>query len=77
MQGDNVTVSVDVKNTGAQRETYTIALQFNGDTVKTQAVTLDSGSSRKVELNLTADTIGEYKVTIDQLTTKLLVMACP
>lgn len=77
VEGDNVTISVKVTNTGKERGTYTVVLKLNGDTVKTQDVTLDGGSSGKVALTVVPEAAGEYKVTIEQLTAKLDVLVCP
>lgn len=73
--GDNVTVVVKVTNTGGQPGTYTLVLKVNGETIKTQDVTLAGGASQQVKLPITAGKIGIYTISIGQLTRKLEVMA--
>jgi uncharacterized protein YfaS (alpha-2-macroglobulin family) len=76
--GDNVTASVEVTNTGTQQGTYTVVLKFNGEIVKTQDVTLDGGTTKKVELIVQPNVVGVYTVTVnDQLPIKFEVAACP
>src|SRR3989338_6207527 len=73
--GDYVIVSVKVTNTGKERGSYTVVLKFNDKTIKTQDIVLDGGASGKAELSVVAELPGEYKVTINQLTGRLEVVA--
>lgn len=74
--GSNMTISFVVTNTGKERGTYTANLKFNDAIVKTQDVTLDSGSSKTVEMAVMTGECGVVKVSLDQLTGKFEVMAC-
>ncbi len=71
--GDDVTVSVKVANTGGQRGTYTVVLKVNGETIKTQDVTLAAGASQVANLTIVAGKVGTYEVTVGNLTGKLVV----
>jgi hypothetical protein len=75
--GDYMKVSVKVTNTGKERGTYTVVIRFDGNTVGTQDVALDGGSSGAVELNLVMIILGEHTVTVDQLTTMMEVVSSP
>lgn len=72
-EGDNVTVSLTLTNTGKQRGTHTVQVKFDGDTVGSIDVTLDGGSSQKVDIIVVPQQPGVYKLTVDQLTGKLTV----
>lgn len=71
---DDVIVIVKVTNTGGQSGTYKVVLKVDGETIKTQDVTLAPGASEGVRLNFAAGPIGKYKVTVGNLTGELVVM---
>ena len=51
-QGDGVTVSAKIENTGDLEATQTVEFQFAGETVATQDVTLGSGVSQTIEFTI-------------------------
>ncbi len=52
-----------------------VVLKVNGDTTKTQDVTLPGGASKDVTFVLNIAEEGDYMITIDRLTRKLVVLS--
>lgn len=52
-QGDTVTVSAEVTNTGDREDTQDVALQLAGDVIQTESVTLGAGDATMVTFDVT------------------------
>lgn len=72
--GGSSTIGVTVTNTGQQPDTYTVALNVNGDITQTQRVTLVGGASQTVTFVFTTFNERDYVLTIDQLQGVLQVL---
>ncbi|MBZ6494062.1 surface glycoprotein [Natrinema longum] len=61
-QGDTITVTANVTNTGAESSTNTVDYTFDGAVVDSTDVTLDAGESTTVEFEYTVDAeAGDYE----------------
>jgi VCBS repeat-containing protein len=65
--GENVNVSVLVKNTGELSGNYQAMLEIDNVTAQTKEVTLDGGMSETVSFSIISDTIGQHEVNIGGL----------
>ncbi|WP_229113685.1 PGF-CTERM sorting domain-containing protein [Halapricum desulfuricans] len=54
-QGDDVTASATIENTGETEATQTVEFRFAGDTLATENVTLDGGESQTVEFTVSTE----------------------
>lgn len=75
--GDEVNISVVVKNTGGESGLRTIDFQVNGNLEGTKEVELKPGGTTTVEFSFTADNTGSYEVTIGDLQGGFEVTASP
>lgn len=71
--GDQVSVTVKVKNTGGSEGVYTAILTVDGATVETKEVAPALGASETVTFSLVKDTPGTYKIGIGGQTSSLTV----
>jgi hypothetical protein len=62
--GDNITISCLVKNTGDESGTYALELKINDTVTETREVTLAAGDNQTVNFEITADSPGDYLVTL-------------
>jgi uncharacterized cupredoxin-like copper-binding protein len=75
--GEEVTVSVTVKNVGGKSGSYTAELLIDGFKVDEETVTLDPGEETTVEFTVTEDTDGTYTVSIGLLSDSFTVETPP
>jgi len=72
--GDEVTVSVIVKNTGEQSGTYSAELKMDGVTKETKAGVLAGGASTTVTFKVSSQIEGTHTVQVGDLTVSFKVM---
>jgi hypothetical protein len=65
--GEEVSITTLVTNTSSLTGSHEVSLTVNDTITETREVTLDGGDSELVTFNLTADTVGEYVVEVDEL----------
>ena len=65
--GEDITISVLVTNTGDLSGSYEIRLLIDGSVTQTKEIALNGGDKQQVSFQVTTDTAGEFKVTIDDL----------
>jgi hypothetical protein len=75
--GEEVTISVLVTNTGDLSGSYEIRLLIDGSVAQTKEIALNGGDKQQVSFKVTADTGGEFKVTIDDLSGSYVAKAPP
>ena len=63
--GEQVTISVEVTNTGEAVGTQTVTLKINSAVEATKDVTISAGASQPVSFTVTRDQEGDYTVDID------------
>jgi len=66
--GEEVTISVEVKNAGEVARTHTLELLVNGEIVSSEPVTLEPGENRIVLFTISEDEPGSYEVSVGGLT---------
>ncbi|MHA1370959.1 MAG: CARDB domain-containing protein [Promethearchaeota archaeon] len=74
VEGEPVTVTVNIENTGEMEGSHTVTLKLDGVETETKEVTLEGGSSTTTLFTLT-EAAGEYTVTVDGLTASFTVTA--
>ncbi|HEY90579.1 MAG TPA: PKD domain-containing protein [Dehalococcoidia bacterium] len=65
--GEDIEISVRVRNTGDLSGTYLLQLDINGEVVQTKQVALDGQGSITVPMIVSAEAAGVYNVIIDDL----------
>ena len=65
--GENVTISVNVANTGELAGTYEVTLKVNDVAVEAKEAEVAGGDSKLVSFSISRDTPGVYQVSIDDL----------
>jgi LPXTG-motif cell wall-anchored protein len=68
-----VTISVNVANTGGTSGDYTVELKVNGVVESTKQITLGAGASQIVSFTIAEDAIGKYQIEIAGLTGEFVV----
>jgi hypothetical protein len=63
-----VTVSVEVKNTGSESGSHTVALKLDGEVEEEKTVTLSPEEAETVSFEVTTSKLGTHSVEIDGLT---------
>ncbi len=63
--GDNVTIIVEVANTGATPGSQTIELWIEGEFEESQEVTLDPGAAESITFTVSREEAGTYRVAVD------------
>jgi len=71
--GDHSTISVDIKNTGAQPGTHEVMLKVNSQVIESKTVALDPGESTTVSFSYAPSREGTYTIEVDGLTGFLVV----
>ncbi len=71
--GEDVTVTVDVTNTGTAAGDKDVGLMINGTTVSSQSVSLDTGESSTLTFTVSEDEAGTYQVQIGSSTASFTV----
>lgn len=74
--GDNVTMSLDIRNIDSQSFTYIVTMQI-GELTLLVDVELGSYDSTKVSRTLTMDMVGVFNVTVDGMSGSFTVKAPP
>lgn len=74
--GDSVTISIDITNPNDQSITYLVIMQIGTLTVPVE-VELEPSESKTVSHTITPDAVGEYIVTVDELTGSFTVSHSP
>jgi hypothetical protein len=62
---ENVTITIDVTNTGETEGTYTVVLRINGVVEDTQSITLEGGETGQVAFTISKDEVGDYAIDIN------------
>ncbi len=75
MNGEVVTITADVVNTGDVEGSYTAVLKINGIVETSQEVTLDADASQQVSFSITRNVADTYTVDINGLTDSFTVRA--
>ncbi len=71
--GQNVEISVIVKNTGQSAGSYEVKLNVNGTVIETKNVMLDGGEEQNLMFTLSADEAGEKLIDVNGLTGQFIV----
>jgi parallel beta-helix repeat protein len=71
--GQEVSISITVKNTGDLAGTYTVTLQVNGIVESTENVTLAGGATKLVVFTVTRNAEGTYSIGVGVLTGTFVV----
>ena len=81
--GQSVVVTFNVTNTGAEQGIYTAVLRVDPETqqpgevyttqTKSQDVTLAGGTSQQVTIEITAGTVGTYKISVGDISKMMVV----
>lgn len=72
--GEEVTVSVEVKNVGSASGTYRATLVINGEKAQEKEVKLEPGETRTVTFVIVENANGTYTIEVDKLTKSLKVL---
>jgi len=72
-----VTISVNVSNTGGTSGDYTVELKVNGVVESTKQITLGAGANQIVSFTVAEDAIGKYQIEIASLTGEFVVAGPP
>ncbi len=72
-EGEAVSVSITVFNSGELEGEYEVVLKLNGEVFESQLVTLAGGSSKLVTFNITSGSPDDYSVDINGLTGSFVV----
>jgi len=75
--GEEVIVSVAVRNVGEAAGTYTVSLWIDGVKEKTKTVSLAGGESKNVFFTIIKKTVGDHTVRIDGLEAKFKIVKAP
>jgi hypothetical protein len=75
--GEEVTISVDIFNTGDAPGTYEVALNIGDAAVDSEEVTLDGGTSQMVTFIVSRDIAATYSVGISSLSGSFVVSPAP
>ena len=73
-EGESVTITADVENTGGASVTGSVTLRLNGLTDDTETITVEAGESTTVTFTVTKPA-GDYSVDVAGLTGSFAVMA--
>ncbi|MEF8813604.1 MAG: CARDB domain-containing protein [Halovenus sp.] len=65
LEGESVTVSADVENTGDRDGDFTADLVVDGSAVQTTTVTVAAGTTETVSFTETFDTAGDYAIDVN------------
>lgn len=77
MAGEDVTVTVDVENTGEESGSTTVSVELDGVEVDSEMVTLDGGASTTVSFTITSETEGAHTVEVDGESASFTVEEAP
>ena len=75
--GDDVTVTVDVENSGEESGSYTVEVELDGTVEDSETVTLSGGASTTVTFTVTSETEGAHTVEVDSLSDSFTVEEAP
>lgn len=73
MAGENVSIIVEVKNTGGSEGIYDVVLTLDGAKVATKDIVIAAGATEVVTLPLVKDSAGIYRLKLEQWTGVLIV----
>lgn len=73
--GEQVTVTVEVRNIGDTEGSYTVELKINDASEKSETVSVRPKSSSMVTFMVSRDNVGTYKISVDGMTKELVVKA--
>ncbi len=72
-QGDPVSISIIVSNTGETKGSYNVELTVKGVVESVEEIELEPGSSEKVTFNIVKDAAGFYPVAVEHLSGRFVV----
>jgi uncharacterized membrane protein len=75
--GNQVTVSINIANTGKATGTKSLLLKINDNVEAQQDVVLDPGESQVVTFTVNKNTPGTYKASIDPLSADFVITSAP
>ena len=75
MNGEVVTITTDVANTGDVEGSYPVVLKINGLVETSREVTLESGARQRVSFSITRNVADTYTVDVNGLTDSFTVKA--
>jgi len=75
MNGEVITITVDVANTGDVEGSYTAVLKINGIVETSREITLDADATQHVSFSITRNVADTYTVDINGLTASFTVRA--
>jgi hypothetical protein len=64
-EGEIVSISCDVTNTGTVSGSHIVTLKINGEVVDEKTVSLDSDGSEKVSFEVLCENVGEFDVDVN------------
>ena len=73
--GEEVTITIDVKNIGGREGTYTINLLINNVVEQSKQVTLAPGAAKTIVFTVARDEPSSYNVTVEELSRSFIVAA--
>jgi hypothetical protein len=74
VQGESVSVEIEIANTGNAAGTYSAELKINGTSRSSQAVQLDPGSRKKITFAVSEVNAGDYTATVGPASAKFTVI---
>ena len=75
--GEDVTITVDVENSGEESGSYTVEVELDGTVMDSESVTLSGGASTTVTFTVTSETEGAHTVEVDSLSGSFTVEEAP
>jgi uncharacterized membrane protein len=72
-QGEQVSVSAIVSNTGETEGTYSVVLRIKGIAERIEEITLPAGKNQRVVFNITKDAAGFYPIALENLSGRFVV----
>lgn len=72
-QGETVSISAVVSNTGETEGTYSVVLRIKGIAERIEEITLPPGKNHRVVFNITKDAAGFYPIALENLSGRFVV----
>jgi hypothetical protein len=64
-EGDSVSISCDITNTGTVAGSHTVTLKIDGEIIEEKKVSLDIGDSETVSFDVVCENVGEFNVDVN------------
>ena len=72
-QGETVSISAIVSNTGEMEGSYSVVLRVKGIAERIEEITLPPGKNQRVVFNVMKDAAGFYPIALENLTGRFVV----